>query len=144
MSRYLNLAKAARLVGISRQELQARIRAGELATFEGQVDAAELGRLYPGVDAEESAVLERVRRLRERAVTKYDMSQLPSEARLADEVNRLRLALDDAEVEIAAYRDLCEELRRRLSAIQAGGDHEQRLVLQALLSWMLSRTERRV
>ena len=142
MPRHLNLAKAARLAGVSRQELQARIRAGEISTFEGEVDVDALARLYPDVRPEESAVLERVRRLQERAVSKYDVQQIPSEARLVEEVNRLRLALDDAEVEIAAYRDMCEELRQRLSAIQARCDHDQRLVLQALLSWMLKRLER--
>lgn len=67
MSRWLNLVRAAQLVGVTRATLQRMIRAGELQANEGFIDLDTLRRAFPASDFEESGVLEHVARIREEA-----------------------------------------------------------------------------
>ena len=52
MTDLLSLSRAARLAGVTRAELQRRIRRGEIQTFEGQVAVSDLLRVYPSVSLE--------------------------------------------------------------------------------------------
>jgi len=123
MPRFLTLSRAARLVGVRRGALQARIRSGELATFEGQVSVDDLQRLYPQAGLEDNAGLERyeaikdaafARRLRERLLPEPEILM----ARLA-ELSRERA---EAQAELERYRALVGELRERLAAATGGAE----------------------
>ena len=123
MARFLTLSRAARLVGVRRGALQARIRSGELATFEGQVSLDDLQRLYPQAGLEDNAGLERyeaikdaafARRLRERLLPEPEILM----ARLA-ELSRERA---EAQAELERYRTLVGELRERLAAATGGAE----------------------
>ena len=76
MSRYLNLSKAARLLGITRTALQEEIRSGKIDTFEGKIDLAELLRAYPQVQVERSAMVERAQQIKDHALTRYSAETL--------------------------------------------------------------------
>jgi CDP-4-dehydro-6-deoxyglucose reductase len=67
MPRYLTLSRAARLVGVRRGALQAKIRSGELAAFEGMVSEEDLVRAYPEAHLEDNAFLERLEAIKEAA-----------------------------------------------------------------------------
>jgi CDP-4-dehydro-6-deoxyglucose reductase len=64
----LTLSRAARLIGVSRGSLQKKIRDGELKSFEGLIDPAELSRAYPQADLEDNAMLERIEHIIENAL----------------------------------------------------------------------------
>ena len=51
MPQSLTLSRAARLAGVTRAELQRRIRLGDIETFEGEVVISDLLRVFPQVTA---------------------------------------------------------------------------------------------
>ena len=144
MERLLSVAKAARLAGVSRSTIQKQIQVGTLATFEGKVSISDLIKVYPEIEVEDSTMLERLSRIQANAVHKKPVLDLPSEQRLAGEVDRLRLELSDAKAEIRRYQDLLRALHNRLIAIKDAHEctREQKLIIQALLSWMLNKLDR--
>ncbi|MCB1862934.1 MAG: 2Fe-2S iron-sulfur cluster binding domain-containing protein [Gammaproteobacteria bacterium] len=74
MPKLLSLSRAARLAGVSRGELQKRIREEDLQTFEGELTVDLLLRLYPHIDLEADPMLEKVRRIRAEAKPKTHFS----------------------------------------------------------------------
>lgn len=101
---YLSLSRAARLAGVTRAELQRRIRRGDIETFEGSVAVQDLLRLYPAVSLSNNEALERVERIKSDALPKsYD----------ADAV------LPSPQVLVSRLRKLSEMLVERLSALGA-------------------------
>ena len=74
MPKLLSLSRAARLAGVSRGELQKRIREEDLKTFEGELTVELLLRLYPHIDLEADPMLEKVRRIRAEAKPKTHFS----------------------------------------------------------------------
>jgi len=104
MSQLLSLSRAARLADVSRAELQRRIRRGELATFEGQIAASELLRVFPQVSLENSEALERVERIKAAALPK---------------THERDTALPDPRVLVSRLRSLSEVLVRQVSALDA-------------------------
>jgi CDP-4-dehydro-6-deoxyglucose reductase len=143
MNLYLNVSTAARLAGVSRSSIQKKIRAGELSTFEGKVSEEDLTRVYPQLELEDNAVLERMNRIQRNAVNKNFPNEIPKEQVMARELDRLRLELADAHAEIQRYHELVLTLKRRLTDIQDEDDctRRQKLVLQALIRWMLAKIE---
>ncbi|MGB0722442.1 MAG: 2Fe-2S iron-sulfur cluster-binding protein [Gammaproteobacteria bacterium] len=118
MPQLLPLSRAARLVGVSRGELQKRIRADQLQTFEGQVRVSDLMRVFPDVQLEDSTQIERVRHIRESAVPRFDDEvELPPAEVLAQRLTSLSKDLTEARMEVASYADMVEELRGRIEAL---------------------------
>ncbi len=74
MPQLLSLSRAARLAGVSRGELQKRIRKEDAKTFEGKLSVDILLELYPHIDMETDPVLERVTRIRAEAKPKAHYS----------------------------------------------------------------------
>jgi len=120
MPRYLSLSRAARLVGVRRGALQARIRAGELDAFEGMVSEENLLRAYPEARLEDNAVLERLEAIKEAAFARRVREHVLPSA----EVLMARLA------ELEHYRAIVQELQARLRA--PGG-------AAGLLDWLQER-----
>jgi CDP-4-dehydro-6-deoxyglucose reductase len=141
MERYLSVSRAARLAGVSRGEIQRRIRAGDLETFEGEVSVSALQSVYPQVRPEEDRVLERVSRLQINAVHKMPLDDLPREAVLIEQIERLRRQLDDERAEKEYYKGVVVNLKDRMVELQEGCDRQQRAMLQALVNWMLRKLE---
>ena len=139
MGELVSVSRAARLAGVSRGEIQSIIRSGRLITFEGMVKLDALQAVYPGVRLSDDAEIERSLRLQAEAVGKYHSDQMPEAMDLGREVNRLRIQLTDAKAQIVEYRELVAQLHTRLTSMQEHCTRRQRLLLQALLSWMLTR-----
>lgn len=130
----LSLSRAARLAGVSRAELQRRIRQGEIDTFEGQVALADLLRVYPSVSLEKTGMLEEVEQIKQDAVPRQGEvdTRLPSPQVLLARLRALAAALAQRAELVSAQDDLLARLRQRLdapaSATPAG--------LQALAAWL--------
>ena len=136
MARLISLSRAARLVGVKRSTLQQQIQAGELSTFEGELDLSELLRVYPQTKVEDSAMLERADRMIERALNRVvrDQNALPDAEVLATRVAALSHELGEAHYRMRRYDMLMEQLRdylRKLAvAAPDGGD------IQELRDWL--------
>lgn len=123
MSQLLTLSRAARLVGVSRGELQRRIRNEELTTFEGKVEASDLLRLFPEAHLEDDSELERVSRIKAAATPRQEQEEgLPPPEVLAGRLTLLSRELVDARQELMRYAELTAEVRRRLEALAGEAD----------------------
>ena len=70
MTHRLSVSRAARLAGVSRAVLQAKISRGDLFTFEGEVSPKDLLRVFPDIDLASNTELDRVTRIKENAFGK--------------------------------------------------------------------------
>jgi len=140
MPQLLSLSRAARLANVSRAELQRRIQHGEIETFEGQVAASDLLRLYPRVSLDQDEAIERVERIKAAAVPRQREldAVLPSPEVL---VSRLR-ALGDTLVEKAsaleAAETALEQIAGRLTALADSPQGDIRSGLRETLAWLAS------
>lgn len=107
MPQLLNLARAARLVGVTRGALQMKIRAGELVAIDGMVSVDELGRLFPDVRLEEQGLYERVTRIKEESFGKRVRDRiLPSRDILAQRLFEQSMELTNLRAHLQRYHAL--------------------------------------
>lgn len=134
----LSVSQAARMVGVPRKILQARIQAGELGTFEGSVRMSTLLAVYPDLQPTHSAMVEKVRDIRDAALTKVapDYGQ-PDPERLAFELHNARLALARAQRQLASYEQFAAETGDRLLEFQERCDKRQAQMLTTLIGWFM-------
>ena len=84
MPQLLTLSRAAQLIGVTRGELQRKMRDGELAAYDGMVASDELLRVYPDLRLEVAGAFERVTQIKEQAFGKRVRERLmPSQEVLA-------------------------------------------------------------
>lgn len=119
MDRLLTLTRAARLVGVPRGMLQKRIKSGELPTFEGQVRAEDLLRLYPETRLEDNTVFERFARIKDEAYTRRVRERvLPNASVLAARLTALGREQAELRAQLARYRGLVDRLEQRLHELE--------------------------
>ncbi len=136
MEHRLNLAKAAKLAGISRRQIQQDIKQGKLDVFEGDVTVESLLKLYPDTRLDNERELQRVARIQQQAVHKAFSGIEPSRQSLRHQVNRLQIRLQEAEFRIGEYERLLTESKARLEEMQKHCDRQQKQTLAAFLGWM--------
>lgn len=116
---YLSLSRAARLAGVTRAEIQRRIRHGDIETFEGSVAVQDLLRLYPAVSLSNDEALARVERIKSQALPKsYDADAvLPSPQVLVSRLKRLSETLVERLSALGAANALLDQVSERLEAL---------------------------
>ncbi len=145
MTTLLTLTRAARLAGVKRAELQRRVRQGELATFEGQVAANDLLRLYPRTSLDDDSELDRVERIKAEAVPRRgDVdTALPSAEILLARLRSISAVLTRKLAAMDALEGVLDELNNRLATLAR--DHPSSATtprIQDTLSWLdQARTE---
>lgn len=120
---YLSLSRAARLAGVTRAELQRRIRVGDIETFEGSVAVQDLLRLYPTVSLSNDEALERVERIKSDALPKsYDADTvLPSPQVLVSRLRKLSEMLVERLSALGAAESLLDQVAERLAGLGRPG-----------------------
>lgn len=107
-------------MGVSRAELQQRIKEGALASFDGMVTTEDLLRLYPRARLEDQGLFERVAMIREEAFGKRVRERaLPSPQVLAERLYTQSRELADLRAHLGRYHALVVELRERLETLAA-------------------------
>ncbi len=159
MANLVTLSKASRLLGVTRAELQKQIKKGLLSTFEGELDLADLRRVYPHARLEDTAMLEQVQRIKEQAVAKHARQQIsPDPEQLMIQFVALRNELvatkaqlskhaeqlEDQGKELAEARAQSEDylrviarLRDKLQDTQDACDQRHRVLVEAVTSWLV-------
>lgn len=136
MSQLLTLSRAAHLIGVSRGVLQKRIREGELCAQDGMVASADLLRLYPELDLEESGAFERITRIKEQSFGRRVRERmLPSQEILAQRLVEQSGELADLRRHLARYHELLATVRERLdqtAGVLPGRDELAQLIDQGL------------
>lgn len=138
MARLITLSRAARLVGVNRATLQKQIRAGELSTFEGQLDLTELLRVYPQTKLEDTAMLERADQMIERALSRVvrDQDSLPDAEVLAKRVAGMSHELGAVNYRMRRYDALMQQLRGYLHRLSESATVPTPADIQALRDWL--------
>lgn len=119
MTHYMPLSRAARLVGVSRNTLQKKIRAGDLSTFEGQVAIEELLRVYPQTQLEDSTLLERAQHIMDYALTKPSGQslQMPDVDTLITRISRVSSELAQTKALLRYQTNLLQSIQQQLEKL---------------------------
>jgi CDP-4-dehydro-6-deoxyglucose reductase len=143
MPRLITLSRAARLVGVKRGALQARIQQGELRTFEGELLMADLLKAYPQTRVEDTTMLERVEHIMEQAVNKIirPEADTPDSNTLAARILVLGQELAQARQQERRYTDLAEALKQKLDELAPTADKTQEQAFSTLRDWFLQALE---
>ena len=116
MERLLTVSRAAKLIGISRNTLQKKIRDGELQSFEGKVKLSDLSTKFPHIDMEDNAILEKLEEIVDNALKR------------ARGVKLQKLLAPDLGTLAARVYALSKELSNNKTALQA----KEKLLQQVL------------
>jgi CDP-4-dehydro-6-deoxyglucose reductase len=138
MTQLLSLSRAARLVGVTRSELQKHIRRGELTTFEGEITTDDLLRVYPGVKLDDSGELERVERIKASALPRSHQhdSVLPSPQVLISRLKSLSGVLIEKAAALEAAEGILEELDARLATMIGSEDPDKVACTREIQTWV--------
>ena len=143
MPQLLPLSRAARLVGVSRGELQSRIRNNELATFEGKVLITDLLRVYPEIDMNTSPMLERVEQIKAAAMPKVlqEGYGLPPSDVLLSRLEHLTHVLVEMKSNLNRQSELLQSMAQRLKAVNGMQAENLRGEIQQLYEWLRQEME---
>ncbi|MBI1422585.1 MAG: 2Fe-2S iron-sulfur cluster binding domain-containing protein [Gammaproteobacteria bacterium] len=143
MDRLVSISRAAKLVGVSRGNLQRRVQDGELESFEGQLLLSDLARVFPDATLEDNTMLEKLERIIEHAAIKArnrTTSLPPDMETLAARVNLLTEDLIEAKLEISIFYNIMDKLKARLNTVSRA--HPQLSdSLRDLQAWLLQEIE---
>ncbi|WP_172600395.1 hypothetical protein [Sulfurivermis fontis] len=143
MGQKVAVATAVRLLGIKRSELQHLIHDGELPAPEGMVDVDLLRQLYPRLALQESPVLERVQLIKTTAFSRRVRSTLtPDRDDLEIQLRKRNAELSLERAMAKKYREIIDQLCRKLDAMQDCSDDVQRRVVQDINRWLLEQLEK--
>jgi CDP-4-dehydro-6-deoxyglucose reductase len=143
MARLVSISRAAKLVGVSRGNLQRRIQDGELESFEGQLRLSDLSAVFPNVSLEDNSMLEKLERIIEHAAIKArnrPRTLPPDMEQLAARVNLLTEDLVEAKLEISIFYNIVDKLKARLVTLSR--EHPQLAdAVHELQTWFLEEIE---
>lgn len=138
MSQRLGVAKAARLLGVSRVTLQQLIRSGELSTFEGEVDLDELCERFPGFAFNKAPMLERTRIIKDSAFAERIKQHVaPDTDTLQQQIKQLKVELNVERGKARKYQHLIEELLKLMTEVRQNGELTDKRQLEFLNHWLL-------
>jgi CDP-4-dehydro-6-deoxyglucose reductase len=137
MPRLITLSRAARLVGVKRGALQARIRKGELRTFEGELLLSDLLHAYPQTEVEDTTMLERVEHIMENAVNKIIRpdEDTPDSNTLAARILVLGEELAQARQESRRQALLISQLKQKIEELAGDAEQTQSAAFSKLKTW---------
>ena len=142
MTQYLNLSRAARLAGVSRREIQKKLQAGELKTFEGDVQITDLLRVFPKIDLDHDPTIEQIERIKADASPKFPWQQNepPSVEILLARLQTLSGLLIETKSALDRNAALVKSLDHRLAEIKHDEslNREARNQITNLHDWLLA------
>jgi CDP-4-dehydro-6-deoxyglucose reductase len=143
VARLVTVSRAAKLAGVSRGNLQRRIREGDLQSFEGMVDLTEVSQIYPAASFEDNSILERLDRIIENASlrARNRTTTIPPDMEtLAARVNILSDELVEAKLEISIFHNIIDKLKSRLNRL-ANDIPQTSKTVHELQGWLLGEVE---
>jgi len=118
MPQRLSVFRAARLVGVSRNTLQKKIRREGISTFEGSIKLSDLLTLYPKADLSHDTEYERVQHIKATAFGKRVRDRvLPDAETLAARLSELGRVLADTQTHLSQYHSVLDQVANRLSHV---------------------------
>lgn len=137
MNHLLSLTRAARLVGVSRADLQKKIQSGEMFSFDGNVAIDELLVCFPDAQLEDTAEYKRVTQIKERAFGKRVFERaLPDAEVLAARLTELSTTLAGSQMQLKQFNDLLGKLWDKLGEMEGQSQGEARSGMVNLKCWI--------
>lgn len=137
MDQYLPLIRAAKLAGVTRSELQTRIKHGELPSFDGSVKVEDLLKLYPDTRLHDNRALERLEHIKAAAYGKDVLERsLPDPEVLAQRIAVLGNELARARLRADHYGAALEALETRLRDLEHSGPESARGTVHDMKLWL--------
>jgi CDP-4-dehydro-6-deoxyglucose reductase len=137
MSETLSLTRAARLIGVTRAELQKKIQRGEMISHDGSVTVENLLACYPDAQLEDTAESRRVAQIKERAFGKRVMERvLPEPEVLAARITELSRTLANSETQVKQFNALLGKLWDKLDGIESQLDAQSGIAMDNLKTWI--------
>ncbi|MGQ9686708.1 MAG: 2Fe-2S iron-sulfur cluster-binding protein [Thiobacillaceae bacterium] len=142
MSHTFSLSRVARLVGVSRSTLQRMIKAGEIRTYDGEVEMDELLRVFPDVKWENDGEYQRVEEIKKKAFAKRIFERaLPDREVLADRLFDLSSEFAAAKSLLMHYEQLIDWTLRKLDDVAETGGAETAQAVTSLKHWLRSQVQ---
>jgi len=116
MPRFVSLSRAAKLVGLSRGALQKRVHDQELQSFEGQVNLADIEKMFPEAEIEDNHLIEDLEKIIEQAMQKARGAKLAK--LLAPDTHTLATRLHTISKEHAKSKNQVKELSQLFDELQ--------------------------
>ncbi len=137
MEQYVPLSRAAKLVGVSRGQLQKKIRSGELGTFEGNVLMADLLKAYPDAQPYQDVEFNRVNEIKSKAFSKrvHELI-LPDAEVLFERLNELAVELSNARGQFTCIKKMVSALKAKLRHYQHSGNEQEKILAGDLHEWV--------
>ncbi len=142
MNEMLSLTRAARLIGVTRAELQKKIQYGEMISHDGMVSAENLLQCYPDAQLEDTAEARRVAQIKERAFGKRVFERaLPDAEVLAARITELGKTLANSQEQVKQFNALMGRLWDKLAEIESQLDSGARTTMGDLKTWVKREVE---
>ena len=142
MSDVLSLTRAARLIGVTRAELQKKIQCGEMISHDGTVTVGNLLACYPDAQLEDDAETRRIAEIKERAFGKRVLERsLPEPEVLAARIIELSKTLAHSEAQMKRFNALLGKLWDKLNEVEAKIDAGSRATVDELRQWITLEVE---
>lgn len=137
----LSVSKAARMLGISRFDIQAQINSGKLQTHEGYVTTDSLRLAYPNISlhSEQDKRLEKMQQIKNDAIYKsgsVDAAHAENEKTYISAITTLNSRLYKEEVKNQHYEMVFEELSERLEVLESCCHSQDKEALHKLQGWV--------
>lgn len=143
MGQQVALAKAASLLGVSRQDLQRLVHDGDLNTFEGKVDMDDLRQRYPMLALSDSPEFERTQLIRQTAFARRVSDTVaPDTDDLERQLRKRNADLSIANAKMMKFRGCIQELAQLLGDLNRDASPEQKAVINVVNSWLLDKLEK--
>jgi len=137
MNEMLTLTRAARLLGVTRAELQKKIQRGEMISHDGMVNLESLLLCYPDAQLEDNAESQRVAQIKERAFGKRVFERaLPEPEVLAARVTELSKTLARSQAQVKQFNEFLARLGDRLAEAESRYHAGSRMALSDLRTWI--------
>ena len=142
MSEMLSLTRAARLIGVTRAELQKKIQRGELFSHDGMVTVENLLICYPDAQLEDTAESRRVAQIKERAFGKRVLERvLPDAEVLAARIIELSKTLTNSQTQVKQFNALLGKLWDKITEIESRLDTGSGVAMEDLKRWIKQEVE---
>ena len=136
MGRFISVAKAAQLVGVSTRELQTEIDNGVLSAVRGMIHIEDLADVHPNADLVEADMVAWVGKIKDESL-QHATDKLAHDLSISE--LRERLIKEKAELaylhnKITSYESLIHELRYSLTMLQKRSSEPNKI--QSLIAWI--------
>ena len=120
MSKFLNLSRAAKLIGVPRAILQQYVKEGRLESFDGMISTESLLAAFPESKFEEDPVFERITRIKEESFGKRIRERiLPDREVLSARLYEQSRELADYRRHLERYHAIVVEAQEKLRVISS-------------------------